>query len=134
MSKPFIHAISSARRFGGKPEDYEEVHSFMDSSKSATPINTHRALTHNSWFISNILERIHFCNSCEMTQDNRFPYIINSQDIKVSIRDVGEQHILEDYSNKFIPTAQDFLENLNFQDWMQNGIKGKPSSYKNISL
>lgn len=133
MAKPYIHAISSAKRYGGKPEDYEEIHAFLDSSKSAIAINTHRALTHTSWFISNILERVCFSNSCEKTQDNRFPYIVNSQGKKVFVRDIGEQHILEDFGNKFIPTAQDFLENIEYQDWMQNGISGKPNSYKKIS-
>lgn len=134
MAKPYLHAISSAKKFGGKPEDYEEIHSFLDSSKSATPLNTHRALTHNSWFLSTVLERVCFSNSCDKTVDNRFPYIINSQGVKVFVRDIGEQHISEDYGNKFVPTAQDFLENLEFQDWMQNGIKGKPNSYKKIKL
>lgn len=50
MAKPYIHAISSAKRFGGKPEDYIEIHNLMDSSKGAIPDNRHRALTHNSWF------------------------------------------------------------------------------------
>lgn len=33
MSKPIIHAQSSARKFGGKPQDYEPIHAFMDCSK-----------------------------------------------------------------------------------------------------
>ena len=34
---------------------------------------------------------------------------------------------------KFIPTPQDFIENMDFQDWMQNGLKGTPSSFKKLS-
>ncbi len=30
MSKPYIHALSSAKKFGGKPEDYLEIHQLMD--------------------------------------------------------------------------------------------------------
>jgi len=33
---------------------------------------------------------------------------------------------------RFIPTAQDYLENLEFKDWMQNGVRDIPSSYKKI--
>ena len=33
--KPFIHARSSAAKFGGKPEDYLPVHDLMASSKAA---------------------------------------------------------------------------------------------------
>lgn len=131
MSKPFIHAKSSARKYGGKPEDYEEIHSFMDSSKAAFPTNAHRALTHNAWFIFNILERIKFHNSAPCTPDNRFPLIINSDGREVSVRDIGEQHILEDYKGRFIPSAADFLNEMEFKPWMDNG-NGVPPSFAKI--
>lgn len=119
MSKPYIHAVSSARRFGGVPEDYIEIHNLLDSSKGAIADNRHRALTHTSWFLSTILEKI-------------FGVIIeNSAGRKVSVRDVGEQHILEDFGGRFIPTAQDYLEVMEFEDWMQNG-KGVPPSSKKL--
>ena len=51
MSKPWIHSLSSARRFGGKPEDYIEIHNLMDSSKAAMSSNAHRALTHSHVFV-----------------------------------------------------------------------------------
>lgn len=120
MSKPYIHAVSSARRFGGEPEDYIEIHNLMDSSKGAIADNRHRALTHTSWFLSTILERVFGVT------------ITNSQGRKVSVRDIGEQHILEDFGGRFIPTAQDYLEHMNFEDWMQNGTRGNPSSFKKI--
>lgn len=119
MSKPYIHAVSSARRFGGVPEDYIEIHNLMDSSKGAIADNRHRALTHTSWFLSVILERIFGVT------------ITNSVGKKVSVRDIGEQHILEDFGNKFIPTAQDYLERMDFDNWMQNG-KGVPNSFKKL--
>ncbi len=131
MSKPYIHAKSSARRFGGKPEDYEEIHNLMDSSKASFPLNSHRCLTHQSWFISVILERIKFHNSAPCTPDNRFPLIINSDGKEVSVRDIGEQHILEDFKGRFIPTVADYLNNLEFQPWMQNG-DGVPPSFQKI--
>lgn len=90
MSKPWIHACSSARKFGGKPEDYLDIHQLMDSSKGAMPDNRHRALTHNSWFLSTILERIFGVN------------IKNSDNRDVSVRDIGEQHILEDFGNRYL--------------------------------
>jgi len=116
MSKPYIHALSSARRYGGKPEDYIEIHNLLDSSKGAIPDNRHRALTHTSWFLSTILERV-------------FGVVIeNSDGRKVSVRDIGEQHILEDFGGRFIPTAQDYLAGMEFEGWMQNG-KGTPASF-----
>ena len=49
MSKPTIHARSSANRFGGKESDYIEIHNMMDSSKSVVADNRHRAIFHHSF-------------------------------------------------------------------------------------
>jgi hypothetical protein len=114
MSKPIIHANSSAHKFGGKPEDYIEIHNFMDSSKCVISDNRHRALTHNSWFLNSVLERV-FGNS-----------IINSDGSEVSVKAIGEEHVLEDYGHHFIPTAQDFLQEIEYKEWM-NG-QGVPGS------
>lgn len=114
MSKPYLHACSSARKFGGQPADYMDIHNLMDSSKAAMADNRHRALTHNTWFVNVILERI-FGST-----------LINSDGGAVSVRDVAEQHILEDYGGRFIPTAQDFLQDIPYQNWM--GGKGLPPS------
>jgi len=120
MAKPWIHAESSARRWGGTPEDYIEIHNLLDSSKKAIGDNRHRALTHNAWFLGEILERI-------------FGVVIeNSAGRKVSVRDVGEQHVLEDYGGRFIPSAQDFLQELEFQEWMQNGRGKAPDSCRKL--
>jgi len=117
MAKPHIHAASSAKKFGGQADDYLEVHMFMDSSKAAMPDNRHRALTHNSWFIGTVLERV-------------FGYsITNSEGKEVSVRDIGEQHVLEDFCG-VIPTAQDYLQSMAFEDWMDNGRGIVPSHAK----
>ena len=119
MSKPHIHAISSAKKFGGKMEDYLDIHELMDSSKSVVSCNRHRVLTHQSWFISVILPKIF--GSTRTNSDNK----------TYSVVDVGEQHILEDFGG-FIPTPQDYIENMEWQDWMNNG-KGVPSSCRKLS-
>jgi hypothetical protein len=121
MSKPWIHAKNSARKFGGKPEDYLEIHNLMDSSKSCIGDNRHRCLTHNSWFIGadGPLEKIFG------------PVIINSDKREVSTRDIGEQHILEDFGMQYIPTAQDFLQEMEIKEWMNNG-KGSPPSFQKV--
>lgn len=121
MSKPYIHALSSQRRWGGEPEDYMEIHNLMDRSKGTIADSRHRALTHNAWFISEILERIFGVN------------IVNSAGRKVSVRDIGEQHVMEDYANRFIPSAQDFLEGIPMQEWMIAGKGELPPSAKHIA-
>ena len=120
--KPEIHARSSVRKFGGVIEDYLEIHDFMDLSKGALPDNRHRALTHNSWFLSNVLERV-FGHT-----------ITNSNGRIVSVRDIGEQHILEDFGGRFIPTAQDYLQEMEIKSWMNTTSRGAyPPSHEKIA-
>jgi hypothetical protein len=97
---PQIHAKNSARRFGGKWEDYIDIHRLMDSSKEAYPTNAHRILTHNSWFVCKILPLIFG----EMRE--------NSDGKRYSVKDVGEYHCLEDFRMKFIPSVQDYIEDM----------------------
>ena len=44
MSKPYVHAVSSAKKFGGIWEDYIDIHEFLDSSKAVMSDLRHRAL------------------------------------------------------------------------------------------
>lgn len=118
MSKPYIHALSSAKKHGGKPEDYMDIHNLMDSSKASIADNRHRALTHNSWFIGAILEAVF--GSTRQNSDGRI----------YSVRDIGEEHVLEDFGGKFIPSAQDYLAEIEMKGWMQNGRGTPPSSAK----
>ncbi|HEY9704265.1 MAG TPA: hypothetical protein V6C58_17570 [Allocoleopsis sp.] len=132
MAKPEIHALSSAKKFGGVPEDYVEIHKLMDSSKGAIADNRHRCLTHNAWFISEILERIKFHNSTDCKPDGRFYTIKNSAGKEISVREIGEQHVLEDFGMKFIPSAQDYIQEMEMKAWMNNGRGDVPSSFKKI--
>lgn len=122
MSKPWIHALSSVRRWGGAPEDYIEIHNLMDSSKSTIADSRHRALTHNAWFIGagGPLERI-FGVAFQ-----------NSAGRDVSVRDVGEQHVLEDFGGRFIPSAQDYLAAIPMEEWMVRGKGPAPSSIATV--
>ncbi len=118
MGKPYMHAEVSAKRFGGKSEDYLAIHELMDSSKLAIADNRHRALTHNTWFIEMILKRVFGAS------------IKNSDGKTVSVQDIGEQHCLDDFTHRFIPTAQDYLQEMNVMSWMSNRDGDVPSSAK----
>lgn len=121
MAAPHVHAISSAKKFGGKMEDYIEIHAKMDCSKSYVPDNRHRVLTHTMFWVNEVMVPL-------------FGHTMENSDGKiVSVKDVCEQHILEDYRHKFIPTPQDFIQYMNPKDWMMNG-KGKelPTSCEQI--
>ena len=115
MSKPYVHAVRSAQRFGGRPEDYLPVHDFLDSSKAAFPDNRHRALTHNAWFLTTVLDRVFG------------PAILNSDGTAVPTRSVGEQHVMEDFGGRFIPSVQDFLQSMEALPWMDG--RGTPPSH-----
>lgn len=87
---PEQHALLSVKRYGGKQEDYYNVHYLMDYSKHfITNGNAvHRAFSHNWWGIS-LLESI-------------IPLkIING----VSIRQLLIDHVREDCGK--VPTLED---------------------------
>ena len=147
MAKPIVHARSSARRYGGVPEDYLEIHDLMDSSKAAFPDNRHRALTHNSWFFF-IVERIighEIALTCTGGVGADYCPVLAGEDFEcfacggtgkkgtAHTRDICEQHVLEDFGGKFIPTASDYLEGMEFQEWMNNAVKGAPTSHRKLA-
>jgi hypothetical protein len=103
VSKAWVHAQSSAKRFGGKPEDYIAVHERMDSTKSAHAEVTHRCVFHSAFGIY-IIEEIF----------GRF--VTNSDGKEVFVRDLAEQHVLEDLG--FIPSLSDWLKEMPPQPWM----------------
>lgn len=121
---PQIHAEASVKRFGGKPEDYIDIHQLMDSTKASFSNNAHRMITHNSWFTTVIIPKVFG----EMR--------VNSDGRRYSTKDVAEYHCLEDFRMKFIPTIQDYLEHLDVQPWMNNGLsvpnRLKKVKYENL--
>ena len=88
----------------------------MDSSKATIADSRHRALTHNAWFIGTILEKV-FGTTMH-----------NSDGKQLSVRDIGEQHVLEDFGGRFIPSAQDYLQEVECKQWMINGAGTRPPS------
>lgn len=105
MAHAFHHAQSSARRHGGKPEDYIALHDWFDATKEMFADFRHRALRHHSHGIFEA-ERV-FGHT-----------IVNAEGKPVPVRILGEQHIMEDFSG-FIPTVQDWLKHLSKEPWMQ---------------
>lgn len=110
--KPWIHAISSAKKFGGVPEDYLEIHDKMDSSKAAHPDYRHRCVFHSAFGIF-IIEDIFGHN------------ITNSDGKTVSVRDIAEQHVIEDMGT--IPTLGDWLEAMQIESWMSRPVTARKS-------
>jgi hypothetical protein len=120
MAKPDIHAQSSAKLFGGKPEDYMAIHSLLDCSKESFPDVRHRCLMHNSFFIEKIIPMIFG------------ERIVNSDGNAISTKEIAERHVMEDFALRFIPTPQDWLSNMELQPWMNNGKGQVPESARKI--
>jgi len=114
MAEPLVHSLSSARQFGGKPEDYMAIHEKMDCSKKYCGDNRHRALTHSHFWIFEVMEPI-------------FGKTITNSDGKiVSIYRICEQHINEDFKFKFFPNVMDYLSEMNLTPWMNNAMGPAP--------
>lgn len=111
MANPLIHSKSSVKRWGGKVEDYLPIHELLDSTKATMHNQTARFLTHNTWFAYTIVPKIFGYN------------IINSDGRSVDSVDIAMLHIAEDFRMKFVPSPQDFLQHMQVQAWMCNGVK-----------
>lgn len=104
MAHSWHHAKSSAKRFGGEPEDYIDIHDWFDCTKAYETSFRHRALRHHS---QGIFEAEKVFGHC----------ITNSDGKEVPVRVIGEQHVKEDFSG-FIPTVHDWLKGIPAEDWM----------------
>jgi hypothetical protein len=110
MSHPYYHAVSSARRFGGNPEDYLAVHQFFDQTKAHVADCRHRLVLHNSFGIF-LAEQVFGVT------------IIRASDGKsVPTRLIAEQHVLEDFGGR-IPTLEECLRETPIADWMCRGAR-----------
>lgn len=113
--KPYLHGLVSVKKWGGRSEDYQAIHDFLDSPKSAHPDMRHRAVFHNS-FGCFVAEKVFGIN------------ITNSDGKLVSVRDIAEQHIIDDMGT--IPTVSDYLNEMPFYSW----LGGKKKEKKEISF
>ena len=100
MAAPHIHAQSSVKRWKGVESDYLAIHQKMDCSKAHFPTAQHRVLTHTMFWVYEVM--------IPLFGDT----IINSDGKQVSVKDICELHILEDFHMKFIPTVSDFLQEM----------------------
>lgn len=106
MAHCHYHALSSVRKWGGKPADYIELHQWFDQSKAIFADPRHRALRHHA-------EGIFMLETLFGTT------IINADGRTVPVRLIGEQHVIEDLG--FIPSFADWGRLIAPQGWMLKG-------------
>jgi hypothetical protein len=120
VSKPWEHALLSVKKWGGIPEDYIQIHDFMDSSKAHVADMRHRALLHSSFGIY-LAEQVFGRNIRRTKKSHEF----ETTSTFVSVRDIAEQHVIQDLG--FIPSVQQYLDHMVLADWM--GGKKKKQSF-----
>jgi hypothetical protein len=107
MTHVFYHAESSARLFGGNPDDYVPIHQWFDETKESFADFRHRALRHHAQGI--------------FEAERRFGItLVNSSGRQVPVRLIAEQHIREDCGGR-IPTIADWLSRIAPEVWMSRG-------------
>lgn len=108
MTHPHYHAVSSAKLFGGTPEDYLPIHNWFDATKESFPDFRHRALRHHAEGIFEA-ERVFGIT------------ITNTAGKQVPVRYIAEQHVMEDCGR--IPTIADWLSKIQPEAWMSRATK-----------
>lgn len=103
MAAAHYHAVSSARRFGGAPGDYMEIHRWFDAAKEVVPDVRHRAMRHHE---TGVVEAERIFGDV----------ITNSDGRSVPVRTIAEQHVREDLG--FVPNAADWFRNIKLEPWM----------------
>lgn len=103
MANPYHHAVSSSKKWGGVPEDYQKIHDWFDESKMMMADFRHRALRHHAEGIF-MCERI-FGHAIKISTGRMIP-----------VRWIGEQHVKEDCG--FIPSMEDWFKHIKPQKWM----------------
>ena len=103
MAHSYHHAVSSARRWGGKPEDYQPVHDWLDASKLILADFRHRALRHHA-------------EGCFAAEQIFGITLTSSAGCVVPVRMIAERHILEDLGR--IPSFADWVRCIRPEPWM----------------
>lgn len=103
MAHSYHHAVSSARKFGGVPADYQAIHDYLDGSKEIVADFRHRALRHHA-------------EGCFAAEALFGVTITNSAGRQVPVRLIAEQHILEDLGR--IPSFADWVRAIKPEAWM----------------
>lgn len=99
---------TSAKIFGGVPDDYIAIHELMDKLIHEKNDVKYGIIFHSAFGCHKIIPAI-------------FGHEIQNSNGKwVSTQEIAEYHILMDFNMKFIPTYQDWIENVEIKNWMNN--------------
>jgi hypothetical protein len=111
VTHPVFHSKSSVQKWGGKIEDYQKIHDWIDASKVAYCDFRHRALRHHSFGVF----------EAEQVFGKT---IVNSDGREVPVRYIAERHIMEDCGG-IVPSLSDWLSRIPPETWMSRGYQIK---------
>ena len=103
MAHPYHHAVSSSRAWGGVPDDYIAIHTWMDGSKLILADFRHRALRHHA-------------EGCFAAEALFGVTLTNSAGRVVPVRLIAERHVMEDLGR--IPSFADWARCIRPEPWM----------------
>lgn len=128
--KPWIHCQNSVRRHGGSPLDYQLIHNFLDSSKAHYADMRHRAIFHNSMgpYVAELIfgiphreideaaerfgwseeEKAAVFQLVALSKTSAVTSFKNSDGKTIQVRDIAEDHIMEDLGR--IPAVSEYLD------------------------
>ena len=113
----WYHAKAAAKRWGGTPENYLEIETFIDSSKAHIADARHRAMYHHSAGVF-LCARI-FGDTITVQRENG--------GVQVPVRLIAEQHIIEDLG--WIPSPNDYWQHAILAGWMSGAkLREEPLS------
>ena len=107
---PYHHALSSAKKHGGQPSDYQYIHDWFDATKAFFGDARHRALRHHA-------AGIFWC------EEEFGTTVTTSEGKKIPVRVIAEQHVMEDMG--FLPTPEWWLSQIMLVPAM-NKVPTKP--------
>lgn len=108
MATAYHHALHSAKKFGGKWQDYIDIHQWFDVSKQFWADPRHRVLRHH-------MEGVFQAETVFGVT------LLNSDEKEVPVKLIGEQHLLDDFG--FLPTLADWCKHIAMAPWMTKGAR-----------
>lgn len=135
----YYHAKSCAKKWGGSPEDYIEIHEFIDSSKKIVGDVRHRSIYHHTegiWLCQRIFGRTitvggkraipqeitYIPEEDEPTTTGPALKIIDYGPLReVPVRLIAELHVEQDLG--WIPSPADYIKNMELVQWMGGPVR-----------
>lgn len=109
------HCKNSAKKYGGRPEDYLAIHKWFDQTKNHVADLRHRVILHNALGV----------DLCVQTFGDA---ITNSEGKLIPVRKIAEDHIIEDQG--FIPTLGEALAYTPITDIQSPNIRRVVGAYE----